>query len=146
MPLTNYSSRLRLFAETIRHSFKVVWRGFQNRRRRAAKVCKEAPNDCLVLFRNDINPLTLFAFYFWTSVHQLIYLLERIFLRRNFSLFCVNFARSNFNEDIYFFISLQSYVALAKGALNEDHVLICAIAHHNSTAVLPDVSVYIVLV
>jgi len=29
---------------------------------------------------------------------------------------------------------------LAKGALNQDHVLICPIAHHNSIAVLPDVS------
>lgn len=33
----------------------------------------------------------------------------------------------------------QCYLAIAKGALNDDHVLICPVSHHNSTVVLPDV-------
>jgi len=32
----------------------------------------------------------------------------------------------------------KCYVTLAKGALNNDHVLICPIMHHNSTVVSPD--------
>lgn len=32
----------------------------------------------------------------------------------------------------------QCYLAIAKGALNDDHVLICPVSHHNSAVVLPD--------
>lgn len=41
-------------------------------------------------------------------------------------------------HDKHFTFTLQTYLAMAKGAVVDDHVLICSIAHHSSTLALPD--------
>ena len=48
---------------------------------------------------------------------------------------CRNIISSN--VDI---LSMQVYLAMAKGGLTPDHTLICPIAHYPSTVELPDVS------
>ncbi len=48
---------------------------------------------------------------------------------------CGNIISSN--VDI---LSMQVYLAMAKGGLTPDHTLICPIAHYPSTVELPDVS------
>lgn len=40
---------------------------------------------------------------------------------------------------VYFMFPIQSYVALAKGGLVPDHVLICPIGHFESTVKLTEV-------
>ncbi|XP_066929063.1 CWF19-like protein 1 [Clytia hemisphaerica] len=50
--------------------------------------------------------------------------------------FCLG--SKNVEKHLVISVGEQCYVALAKGALNEDHILICPIAHHNATSVLPD--------
>jgi len=36
------------------------------------------------------------------------------------------------------FVSIQSYLALAKGGMVPDHVLILPVGHHQSLSTLPD--------
>lgn len=50
--------------------------------------------------------------------------------------FCLG--SKNVEKHMVVSVGEQCYVALAKGALNEDHVLICPVGHHNSTVVIPD--------
>jgi len=50
--------------------------------------------------------------------------------------FCLG--SKNVEKHLVVSVGEQCYVAMAKGAVNTDHILICPIQHHNSTVVAPD--------
>jgi len=50
--------------------------------------------------------------------------------------FCLG--SKNVEKHLVVSVGEQCYVAVAKGAINKDHILICPVQHHNSTVVAPD--------